>query len=168
MNFSRTTIIYWVTFFLTFVLYQFGFTITVSFGDEPIPFATIWNSAEWHRAFHMHSSDDYFHIFLAGFLTSLLLPFLKMDRSRVTLLGIVTFIGMAHFDFVMLLLTIYSPWIVASESLGYLDGESYSEGIDQAGAAGLLLLCGFLSALRYFWYLFKNREFSANSCGVRS
>ncbi|MDB4332777.1 hypothetical protein N9969_03660, partial [Akkermansiaceae bacterium] len=50
------------------------------------------------------------------------------------------------------------PLIVANEFLGNLDGESFSEDIDQAGAAGLLLLYSFFVTLWYCWRLCKNRK----------
>ncbi|MDA8991829.1 hypothetical protein N9F61_00145 [Akkermansiaceae bacterium] len=158
MKITRITIAYWIILCVSFAIYQFGFTVTLPFSNESIPFEKLWSTADWESAFKIHLDNDLILIYLTGFFAALALPCLKSDRHRALLLGIVTLIGMAHYDFMMALVMFISPLIVANEFLGNLDGESFSEDIDQAGAAGLLLLYSFFVTLWYCWRLYKNRK----------
>jgi hypothetical protein len=75
-------------------------------------------------------------------------------------------LGLAHYGFVMVVLTFYSPVIIWNQFTGGLDGECYDDNLHQAGAAGLFVLFSFVACLRYWWCFVRlnpSRSFDGDS-----
>lgn len=151
----RGVLLYWLVFGFSFALYQFGFAVEVSFQRGRIPFSEVWDSAKLEKIWNIYLSHDLRAIVLAGFVGGVGLFVLRADKDRAILLTVIALIGMAHFDFFMSVVMFLAPLIVAGQFLGGLDGESYCEGIHQAGAMGLFVLFCFGYSFRSWWKIWK-------------
>ena len=154
----RGVLVYRLVFGFSLALYQFGFAVDVSFQMGSIPFGEVWGSAKFEKIWNIYLSHDLLAIVLAGLVGGGCLFVLRADKGRAILLTVIALIGMAHFDFFMSVVMFLTPLIVAGQFLGGLDGESYCEGIHQAGAMGLFVLFCFGYSFRSWWKIWKSNK----------
>lgn len=146
-NHACRVVALWLAAALNLTILVFGEAVRVDFLAPAVPLSEAIESAVWRR----DVSDE--HRQTLWMLFAWLIAFSVSHSGRVRLgalaLGFLTPAFMA--GPVMFAIAAISPLVVLSALTGQLDGESYCEGMLQASALGLWMLCcviwGILEAI---------------------